>query len=172
MTVYVDQSRSDDFAYLAVIGPLGVHGVRSFAHHGHPTEHAGVARMERAAATIKQATAGSRGMSSLLLAALVAALIVVANQVIDTWTDGHLLAAWVGLWLVAFAALALFAAPVRRAAAGLRATGRAWLQHRRQAVEDERLWDSAARDPRVMSELMAIMDASASKQLRRQYAHR
>ena len=30
---------------------------------------------------------------------------VVANQVIDTWSEGHLLAAWMVLWVVAFAAL-------------------------------------------------------------------
>ncbi|MFT3812815.1 MAG: hypothetical protein QM740_05495 [Acidovorax sp.] len=125
--------------------------------------------MEQAAATIKQAAAGHRGTSSMLLAALVAALLVVANQVIDTWTDGHLLAAWVALWLVAFAALALFATPVRRAALGLRATVRAWNQHRLQIAEDERMWDAAARDPRVMSELMAIQDANTTGKLRRYF---
>ena len=42
----------------------------------------------------------------MLLAAIVAAFLVVANQVVDTWTEGHLLAAWIVLWMVAFAALA------------------------------------------------------------------
>ena len=51
----------------------------------------------------------------MLLAAVVSALLVVANQVIDTWTEGHLLAAWIVLWTVAFAALGLLAAPARRA---------------------------------------------------------
>ena len=36
---------------------------------------------------------------------------VVANQVIDTWSEGHLLAAWMVLWVVAFAALALLTLP-------------------------------------------------------------
>ena len=53
---------------------------------------------------------GARGAAALLLAAIVSALLVVANQVIDTWTEGHLLAAWIVMWTVAFAALALFAA--------------------------------------------------------------
>jgi hypothetical protein len=30
-----------------------------------------------------------------LLSAVVAALLVVANQVVDTWTEGHLLMAWI-----------------------------------------------------------------------------
>ena len=51
---------------------------------------------------------------------MVSALLVVANQVIDTWTEGHLLAAWMVLWLVAFAALALLTAPARRAGVALR----------------------------------------------------
>lgn len=170
MTVYADQSRTDGSAYLAVIGPFGVHSVRNFTRPDFPAEHEGVARIEQAAATIKQATTGNRGMSSLLLAAVVAAVVVVVNQVMSTWAEGRLLAAWFSLWLVAFAVLAVFAAPVRRAAVALRATARAWNQHRLQAAEDERLWDAAARDPRVMSELMAIMDASTTRKLRRQFS--
>ncbi|MGV1110471.1 hypothetical protein ACTAYL_19895, partial [Xanthomonas translucens pv. undulosa] len=78
----------------------------AFAHVEYPTEHPGVVRAENAAAALKSAAAhfdGARGAASLLLAAVVSALLVVANQVIDTWTEGHLLAAWMVLWLVAFA---------------------------------------------------------------------
>jgi hypothetical protein len=45
----------------------------------------------------------------MLLAAMVSALIVVADQLIDSWADGDLLAAWVVLWVVGFAAVALLA---------------------------------------------------------------
>ena len=82
----------------------------SFAHVSYPAQHPGVIRAENAIAALKNVAAGfdgARGAASLLLAAVVAALLVVANQVIDTWGDGHLLAAWMVLWLVAFAALAL-----------------------------------------------------------------
>ena len=40
----------------------------------------------------------AKGLSAMLLAAMVSALVVVADQLIDTWADGHLLAAWVALW--------------------------------------------------------------------------
>ena len=61
---------------------------------------------------------------------------VVANEVVDTWTEGHLLAAWILMWTVGFAALALLAAPARRAAAALRAGLKAWAAARRQAAQD------------------------------------
>ena len=91
----------------------------AFAHVEYPTEHPGVVRAENAAAALKSAAArfdGARGAASLLLAAVVSALLVVANQVIDTWSEGHLLAAWMVLWVVAFAALALLTLPARRMA--------------------------------------------------------
>ena len=95
----------------------------SFAHVDHPAEHPGVVRAENAAAAVRQIATrvdGARGAATLLLAAVVSALLVVANQMIDTWSEGHLLAAWMVLWLVAFAALALLSAPARRAGAALR----------------------------------------------------
>jgi hypothetical protein len=71
----------------------------TFVHTDFPVQHPGVVRAEHAVESFKQATQsfdGARGVASLLLAALVSALVVVANQVIDTWTEGHLLAAWSG----------------------------------------------------------------------------
>ena len=56
----------------------------------------------------------ARPLAGMLLAAAMAALLVAADQVIDSWADGHLLAAWVALWTVTFAALALLATPLRR----------------------------------------------------------
>src|SRR3990167_6223937 len=58
----------------------------------------------------------SRSLAGMLLAAVVAALLVVADQLIETWADGHLLVVWVALWSVAFAALALLAPPLRQLA--------------------------------------------------------
>ena len=128
----------------------------AFAHVEYPTEHPGVVRAENAAAALKSAAArfdGARGAASLLLAAVVSALLVVANQVIDTWSEGHLLAAWMVLWLVAFAALALLTMPARRMAVALRASARAWAENRARAAEDERTWQVALKDPRIMAEL-------------------
>ena len=111
----------------------------SFAHVDYPTEHPGVVRAENAVVALKGVAAtfeGARGAATLVLAGVVSALLVVANQVIDTWTEGHLLAAWMVLWLVAFAALALLTAPARRAGAALLKAGQTWAENRRLAAED------------------------------------
>src|SRR3954454_19142118 len=86
----------------------------SFAHVSYPTEHPGVVRAERVIRGVRALAQATPASASLTLAAIVAALLVVTNQVVDTWSDGHLLAAWIVMWTVAFGALALFAAPIRR----------------------------------------------------------
>ena len=83
------------------------------------------AALRAGAKTATPAPEGARGLSALLLAAAIATLIVVADQLIDTWADGHLMLAWVILWALVFAGLALFADGARRlarrsVAAGLR----------------------------------------------------
>lgn len=138
----------------------------SFVPVDQPTEHPGVVRAERAASLIAQggrALVQSQSAATLLLAALVSALLVVANQVIDTWTEGHLLAAWVVMWTVAFAALALLAAPAARAAAGLRATLERRRADRKQAADDEKLWDVALTDARVMADIGRAMSSDAAR---------
>ena len=144
----------------------------SFAHVDYPTEHPGVVRAENAAAALKSVAAnfdGARGAATLLLAAVVSALLVVANQVIDTWSEGHLLAAWMVLWLVAFAALALLSAPARRAAAALRVGVAGWAESRRRAAEDERTWQVAMKDPRIMAELNHAMGIATVSDIRKYY---
>lgn len=141
----------------------------SFAHTEYSTEHAGVVRAENAAAALKSAAAnfdGARGAASLLLAAVVSALLVVANQMIDTWSEGHLLAAWTVLWLVAFAALALLTAPARRAGVVLLAAAQSWAQNRRNAAQDERTWQVALKDPRIMAELNHAMGIATVNDIR------
>jgi hypothetical protein len=141
----------------------------SFVHVDRPTEHPGVARAERAFSAIRDLATnfdGARGAATLLLAAVVSALLVVANQVIDTWTEGHLLAAWVVLWTVAFAALGLLAAPARRAVRGAQS---GWLRFgaaRRQAAEDRQLWNVALTDARVMAEISHAMTREAARDVR------
>ncbi len=128
----------------------------NFVHVDYPTEHPGVVRAENAAAALKGIAAGfdsARGAASLMLAAVVSGLLVLANQVVDSWTEGHLLSAWVVLWLVAFAALALLSAPARRAGLALRAGVSRWAESQRHAAEDRRTWQVALRDPRIMAEL-------------------
>lgn len=136
----------------------------SFAHVAYPTQHPAVVRAERAVEavrTIAQRMNSAPAAASLLLAAIVSALLVVANQVVDTWTDGHLLAAWVVMWTVAFAALALFAAPIRRVSAGLQRWFKRQALKRRQAAEDAKLWRLAQQDSRMMADLSRAASSAA-----------
>jgi hypothetical protein len=49
---------------------------------------------------MRQDFSGSKGLSAMIVAVFVSALVVVADLLIDTWADGHLLAAWAALWVV------------------------------------------------------------------------
>jgi hypothetical protein len=141
----------------------------SFVHVDMPAEHPGVARAERAFTAIRdlgRTFEGARGAATLLLAAVVSALLVVANQVIDTWTEGHLFAAWVVLWAVAFAALGLLATPARRAVQGARSTWSQAAASRRQAAQDRELWALALTDARVMAELSRAMSRDSLRDVR------
>ncbi|MCS6811159.1 MAG: hypothetical protein NZ694_07830 [Tepidimonas sp.] len=74
-----------------------------------------------------------RALATLLLAAGVAALAVVTDRLIDTWADGHLLAAWVLMWAVVFLGSVLLASPARHAASRVGAWLDRWAQRRAQA---------------------------------------
>jgi len=76
---------------------------------------------------------GAKALAAVLLGALVSSLLVVANQVIDSWSDGHLMAAWIALWIVAFSSLALFDGPVRAIAQNLKRSVHQWLVSRAQS---------------------------------------
>lgn len=142
----------------------------TFAHVDYPTAHPGVERAENAIAALRRATAsfdGARGTASLLRAAGVAALLVLANQVVDTWAEGHQVAAWMVLWVVAFMGIVLFSAPARRAGVVLRAAGARWAENRRRAVEDEKLWQLAVQDRRVMADICHALDRPAVDDIRK-----
>lgn len=130
----------------------------SFAHVQHPTEHPGVIRLERAGKNLRHLVKdATRSGATLLLAAIVAALLVVANQVVETWTEGHLLAAWIAMWAIAFASIAMLATPAKGMTASLRAGFKRWNAARRQAAEDRAMWQVAQADPRVMQDLTCAM---------------
>src|SRR6218665_2167903 len=98
----------------------------SFVNVQYPSEHLGVVRAENALAALKQAAAGfdgARGMAALLLAAMVSALLVFAQQVIDSWAERHQWGAWLALGVRGFGALALLGAPTRRGAPAVRGAG-------------------------------------------------
>ena len=88
----------------------------------------------------------SRMLAGMLLAAVIAALLVVADQVVNTWVDGHLLVGWVVLWSVAFAVLALLADVTAQGLTRWVAAGSA---RRADAV----MWKAAQQDHRLMQDL-------------------
>lgn len=103
-----------------------------------------------------------RGLATLLLAAVVSALLVLANEVIGNWSDGHLLAGWIVLWSVAFAGLALLATPARQLAREARSRWAAWLVARENAANDARIWEAALLDGRIMADLSRAMAHDAA----------
>lgn len=141
-----------------------------FAVIDFPSQHQGVARIEGAVSHLCRSATRfdpTRNGASLLLAALVAALLVVANEMVDTWGDGHLLAGWMLMWLIAFVGMALLAAPARRAAALLHGAVRSWSDARQRAAEDERTWNAALHDARIMADLSRAMNGIAVEDMRR-----
>lgn len=106
---------------------------------------------------------GSKALAGILLAAVLAALLVVADQVIETWANGHLLLVWVALWTVAFAALAVLAPPLRQLANILAAGTARWVQARAARRADEALWNHAQGDSRIMSDIQVAMSRGSDE---------
>ena len=139
----------------------------TFVTSNHITRHVGANRVESAivgAAQIKRGISGTRGLATLLLSAVVAAVMVVANQVMDSVTEGHLLVMWMAMWLSAFIALALFATPARNLALRVKDGLDGWSAALAQRSADERLWTAAQSDPRVMQDLQAVMRRAEADQ--------
>ena len=144
----------------------------NFIHLDYPTQHPGVERASQAFASLKTLARnfeGARASASLLLAAVVAGLLAVSSQLVDRWTDGHAMAAWLVMWAIAFAALALLASPLRTVSASLRASAKSWNDRRVQAAEDDKLWNLALTDARVMAELSRAMSSDAAADIRKYY---
>ncbi|WP_431099050.1 hypothetical protein [Polaromonas aquatica] len=137
----------------------------SFVNIKYSTQHPGVVRAESAFGAARQlarALSGTRGLATLLLSAVAAAVMVVAYQVMDSVAEGHLLVMWIGLWAVAFVVLAIFAGAARNAAISLKAGLDSWSRSLAEARADQRLWQAAKNDPRVMADLqMALLRAQA-----------
>lgn len=95
----------------------------------------------------------SKTLAGMLLAAALAALLVVADQLIEAWVDGHLLLGWVALWTVTFAALALLAPPLRQFTSAMAATMARRSREAKERRQEEAMWEYACQDPRVMAEL-------------------
>ena len=132
--------------------------MNTFVQPSHPVEHQGVVRLENAARflmRVGQRLGSARILVSLLLAGALSALVVVADQIVSTWDDGHLLLAWVALWSVLFAALALSAELVFGWHAQLQQAWKVWSATAAQRAADAQTWRIAQTDPRFMADLRA-----------------
>lgn len=130
----------------------------SFINPGYSHEHRGAARLEGVAAAVGRLGArfrGAKGLVAMLLAGAISALVVVADQIVSTWTDGHLLMAWISLWALIFAALALFTEATRGWSARVVAALEARSQAATERAADERIWAVAQSDPRFMADIQA-----------------
>ena len=108
---------------------------------------------------------GTRGLAALMLAAVVSALVVLADQLISSWTDEHLFFGWLALWLVILAGTALFAAPARHLARRALPALRGWAQALAEARAEQQLWHAAHRDPRLMDDLMQARQRNLDSEL-------
>lgn len=130
----------------------------SFVHVDQPLSHPGVARAEAFAEQLSAArhsVDGARGLAALLLAAIVSAMLVVADRLVAT--EGSLLALWAVMWVVAFVAIAFFSTGARNLANRSIAGWRAHAARRDAARADERFLAYAKHDARVMHDLQAAV---------------
>ncbi len=142
-----------------------------FVHTDYPTEHPGVVRAEALFArgqavaastaegwrTFKNSMGSGRGLTTLVLAAVVASLVLVADYWVDTWAEEHLFAAWVALWTLVFATLAVFAPLAKGWIDSAGQEYAAWRKNVEAARSEAAFLDVAQRDPRVMAELRAAI---------------
>ena len=131
-----------------------------FINPSFSTEHSGVARADSVATAARglyQNFDSSRGLAAALLAAVVSALVVAADQLVDSWADDHLLVAWMVVWAVGFGAMALFAGSARTVAGRVVKALDAWSLREARARADKRLWATALSDPRIMADLQVAM---------------
>jgi hypothetical protein len=106
----------------------------------------------------------SKNLANLMLAAGVAALVVGVDQMIDSWAESHVVAAWLALWAVTVLAIVVLRGLTRHLAQNLMTGLDAWSAHVARSRADERLWSMAQTDPRLMSDLQVAMDRADETQ--------
>ena len=97
-------------------------------------------------------------LATVLLAAGVSALLVLTDRLLDSWAESHLVAAWLALWAVAVLAIVLLRGLTRVLAQHLMTNLDKWSAQLARRRADQRLWDMAQKDPRLMRDLEVAMD--------------
>ena len=110
-------------------------------------------------------------LATMLLAAIVTALVVAADSLIETYADEHLLISWIVLWAVGFAALALFAGSAHQGARALNDALGALVQREAWRAADRNYLAAAQHDPRIMAELMAAVARTQESAKARDLVH-
>ena len=109
--------------------------------------------------------ASSITLSTWVLTSGVAALVVLADHLLDDWAETHVMAAWLTLWAVAVLGIVTLRGVSRWLAQSIISVlnnGSAHLARRRA---DERLWAMAQSDSRLMNELQTAMDRADSEKV-------
>jgi hypothetical protein len=121
-----------------------------------PLTHGGLARVLTLAAEVKQLcheVISTKRLPSYVLGLTIMAAVTFTERAIDRMNAGFAVE-WITLSLVALLTFVLCANAVRYATRNtLRWAGTA-MANWRAARADQRLWDSAMRDPRVMNEIL------------------
>lgn len=131
-----------------------------FADTDFSPTHGGVQRLSDSFGLMRRAAAklrGAKGLPGVFVAGGVAAAIVVADQIVSALADGHLLLAWVAMWVVVFTLLAVFSDAIGAWPTALRQRIAASKQASSERAEDERTWAVAQSDPRLMAELQCAL---------------
>ncbi|OYU12980.1 MAG: hypothetical protein CFE38_05125 [Comamonadaceae bacterium PBBC1] len=97
-------------------------------------------------------------LSTWVLTAGVAALVVLADHLLDNWAETHLVAAWLALWAVAVFGIVTLRGVSRWFAQFLMKGLNNWSAHVARRRADERLWAMAQTDSRLMQDLQTAMD--------------
>lgn len=113
--------------------------------------------------TASRSTTATQTLATVMLAAGVAALVVVAAQMIEAWAASHEVAAWLALWAVAALAIGLLRGVTRNLAYQLMTGLDAWSAQVARRRADQRLWSMAQSDPRLMIELQVACDGASKE---------
>ena len=111
-----------------------------------------------AAAPAQKPATSSKALASLLLGGGVAALVVMADQLMEPWAESHVVAAWIALWVVAVVAIAALRGLSRHLAQQVMQGLDGWSANVAQRRSDRRLWAMAQNDSRMMADLQAAFD--------------
>lgn len=104
-----------------------------------------------------QARTSSRTLAALLLSAGVAAAMLLTEHWLASWAEDHQIGAWLALWAVGLVGLLALRGLSRRVAQAVVRTLDRWSAQAARRRADERLWDLAREDARLMADLQASM---------------